>query len=119
MKKSHKVIQDIIAKSKKKNIAFYIIVMVCMILFFFTLSGFIGIYGGGVVDYLTAGIISLILLEIFPFIWSLIIALFTYKITTNAATNLVYSLCFKYINYLYIILYYFLKTYIIYFLLFN
>jgi hypothetical protein len=78
MKKSHKVIQEIIAKSKKKNIAFYIIVMVCMILFFFTISGFIGIYGGGVVDYLTAGIISLILLEIFPFIWSLIIALFTY-----------------------------------------
>ena len=78
MKKSHKVVQEIIAKSKKKNIAFYIIVMVCMILFFFTISGFIGIYGGGVVDYLTAGIISLILLEIFPFIWSLIIALFTY-----------------------------------------
>ena len=78
MNKNHKVIKEIIAKSKKKNIAFYIIVMVCMILFFFTISGFIGIYGGGVVDYLTAGIISLILLEIFPFIWSLIIALFIY-----------------------------------------
>ena len=77
-KKSHKAIQEISAIAKVKNIVFFVLVMVCMILFFFTLSGFIAIYGGGVVDYLTAGIISLILLEIIPFLWSLIIALFKY-----------------------------------------
>ena len=77
-KKSHKSLQEIIAKSKIKNIVFYSIVMILMLIFFFTLSGFIGAYGGGTVDYFTAGIISLVFLEIFPFIWSLIIAMFRY-----------------------------------------
>lgn len=49
-----------------------------MIVFLLTIAGFVGAYGGGFVDYFVAGIISLIFLEIFPFIWSLIIALFIY-----------------------------------------
>lgn len=77
-KKSHKAIQEFASKMKVKNIIFFSLVLALMIVFFFTLAGFIGAYGGGVVDYLTAGIISLILLEIFPFIWSIIIALFRY-----------------------------------------
>ena len=77
-KKSHKAIQDLISKIKKTNIIFFIIVMVLMFIFFLTIAAFVGAYGGGCVDYFTAGIISLIILEIFPFIWSLIIALLRY-----------------------------------------
>ena len=76
--RKNKAIQDLSSKVKIKNIVFFIIVMVLMIIFLFVLGGFVGAYGGGAVDYFTAGIISLIFLEIFPFIWSLIIALFRY-----------------------------------------
>lgn len=43
-----------------------------------TITAFVGAYGGGFVDYFTAGIISLIFLELFPFLWSLVIALLFY-----------------------------------------
>ena len=76
--RKNKAIQDLSSKVKIKNIVFFIIVIVLMIIFLFVLGGFVGAYGGGAVDYFTAGIISLIFLEIFPFIWSLIIALFRY-----------------------------------------
>ena len=49
-----------------------------MIIFFLVITSFVGAYGGGFVDYFTAGIISLIFLELFPFLWSLVIALFIY-----------------------------------------
>ena len=77
-KKSHKALQEIMSKVKTKNIIFFIMVLILMFIFLFTLAGFIGAYGGGFVDYFTAGIISLLFLEIFPFIWSLIIALLKY-----------------------------------------
>ena len=52
--------------------------MTLMIIFLFSLTGFCGAYGGGFVDYFVASIISLIFLEIFPFLWSIVIALFIY-----------------------------------------
>ena len=77
-KKSHKAIQDLNSKTKKKYTTFYVIIMILMVIFFFSLAGFGAAYGGGFVDYFTAAIISLIFLEIFPFLWSIVIALFRY-----------------------------------------
>ena len=71
-------IDNLILKTKKKYLIFFIINIVLMVIFFLTITGFVGAYGGGFVDYFVAGIISLIFFEIFPFLWSLIIALFTY-----------------------------------------
>ena len=74
----HSEINDLISKTKKKNTIFFIINIILMIIFFLTITAFVGAYGGGFVDYFIPGIISLIFLEIFPFLWSLIIALFIY-----------------------------------------
>ena len=71
-------INDLVSKTKKKNIIFFIINIILMIIFFLTITAFVGAYGGGFVDYFIPGIISLIFLELFPFLWSLIIALFSY-----------------------------------------
>ena len=77
-KKSHEAIKDLTSQVKIKYLVFFIINLVLMIIFFFTISGFCGAYGGGNVDYFTASIISLIFLEIFPFLWSAVIALLRY-----------------------------------------
>ena len=71
-------INDLVSKTKKKNLIFFIINIVLMVIFLLTIVGFVGAYGGGFVDYFIPGIISIIFLELFPFLWSLIIALFTY-----------------------------------------
>ena len=72
---STKSLDDLLSKAKHKNNIFFIINIVLMVIFLLTLTAFCGAYGGGFVDYFTAGIISLIFLEIFPFLWSLIISL--------------------------------------------
>ena len=71
-------VQDLISKTKIKYIIFFILTIVLLLVFLVTFLGFGGAYGGGFIDYLTGGIISLIILEIFPFIWSIVIALFRY-----------------------------------------
>ena len=71
-------IQQLILKTRRKYLIFFIINMVLMVIFFFSFTGFGGAYGGGLVDYFTAGFISLIFLQIFPFIWSIILALLRY-----------------------------------------
>ena len=71
-------IQDVVSCTLKKYIIFFIINLALMIIFLMTLTGFCGAYGGGFVDYFIASIISLIFLEIFPFLWSIVIALFIY-----------------------------------------
>jgi len=71
-------IEDLISKAKTKNNIFFIINMVLMVIFLLTITAFCGAYGGGFVDYVIAGIISLIFLEIFPFLWSLVISLLLY-----------------------------------------
>ena len=71
-------IEDVVSCSLKKYLLFFIINMTLMIIFLFSLTGFCGAYGGGFVDYFVASIISLIFLEIFPFLWSIVIALFIY-----------------------------------------
>ena len=76
--KNNDDVNDLISKTKRKYLIFFIINIILMIVFLLTIAGFVGAYGGGFVDYFVAGIISLIFLEIFPFIWSLILALFIY-----------------------------------------
>ena len=71
-------IKKIISKTKKMNIIFFIIIIILMIVFFMTITAFVGAYGGGFVDYFISGIISLIFLEIIPFLWSLILSFLIY-----------------------------------------
>ena len=73
-----KEIKDLVKRQKQLNLIFFIINIVLMLIFLLTITAFVGAYGGGFVDYFTAGLISLIFLELFPFLWSLVIALFTY-----------------------------------------
>jgi hypothetical protein len=71
-------IQDLVLKTRLKYILFFIITMVLLFVFLLFFVGFGAAYGGGFVDYFVAGIISLIFLELFPFLWSLILALFLF-----------------------------------------
>ena len=71
-------INDLASKFKRKNLIFFIINIILMAIFLLTIAAFVGAYGGGFVDYFIGGIISLIFLELIPFIWSLVIALFIY-----------------------------------------
>jgi hypothetical protein len=71
-------IQTLILKTRHKYLIFFIINIVLMIIFFFAITGFGGAYGGGFVDYFTAGLISLFFLEIFPFLWSIVLSLLRY-----------------------------------------
>ena len=66
-------IKDLVKNTKFKYLIFFIITMTLLILFFFLFVGFGAAYGGGFGDYLIAGIISIFFLEIFPFLWSLIL----------------------------------------------
>jgi len=88
--KNNDNIDDLISKTKRKYLIFFIINIILMAVFLLTIAGFVGAYGGGFVDYFIGGIISLIFFEIFPFIWSLILALFIYcgnKGKTKCLTN--------------------------------
>ena len=71
-------IKNLITKTKIKYILFFILSLALLILFLFTFIGFGGAYGGASIDYIAPGFIAIIILEIFPFIWSLIIAIFRY-----------------------------------------
>ena len=63
---------------KAKYIVYFVIVIVLMIAFFMYLTNFNGAYAGSGNDFGPAGLLSLIFIEIFPFVWSLILAIFRY-----------------------------------------
>ena len=63
---------------KAKYIIYFIIVIILMIAFFMYLTNFNGVYAGSGNDFGPGGLLSLIFIEIFPFIWSLILAIFRY-----------------------------------------
>lgn len=71
-------INELVSQTRIKYIVFFIIVGVLLVLFLFVFIAFGGAYGGGFSDYFLPGIIALIFLEIFPFLWSLIISLLYY-----------------------------------------
>ena len=71
-------LQDIILKARRNYNIFYVINFILIIIFFLSLCGFGVTYPGGIVDCLTITFLAILLLEIIPFIWSLILALFRY-----------------------------------------
>ena len=71
-------IQDFILKTRKYNNIFYALNCILVVIFFLSLVGFGVTYPGGVVDCMTSGIFAIIILEIVPFIWALILALLRY-----------------------------------------
>ena len=71
-------LQDIILKARRNYNIFYVINFILIIIFFLSLCGFGVTYPGGIVDCLTITFLALLLFEIIPFIWSLILALFRY-----------------------------------------
>ena len=77
--------EDLVSKTRIKYIIFFILTLCLLVVFLLTFVGFGGAYGGGFIDYLIPGIIALLFLEIFPFLWSLIIALFRYSANKNGS----------------------------------
>jgi len=71
-------INELVSQTRIKYIVFFIIVGVFLILFLFVFIAFGGAYGGGFSDYFLPGIVALIFLQIFPFLWSLVISLLYY-----------------------------------------
>jgi hypothetical protein len=71
-------INELVSQTRIKYLVFFIIVGVLLFLFLFVFIAFGGAYGGGFSDYFLPGIVALIFLEIFPFLWSLIISLLYY-----------------------------------------
>ena len=78
-------IEELVSKTRIKYIIFFILTLCLLVIFLLTFVGFGGAYGGGFIDYLIPGIIALLILEIFPFLWSLIIALFRYSANKNGS----------------------------------
>ena len=70
--------QDYLLKVRRNYNIFYVLNLILIIVFFLSLCGFGVIYPGGIADCLTVAIFSILLLEIVPFIWALILALFRY-----------------------------------------
>ena len=71
-------IQDFVLKTRKYNNIFYALNFILVVIFFLSLAGFGVTYPGGVVDCMTSGIFAIFILEIVPFIWAMILALFRY-----------------------------------------
>ena len=70
--------QDSVLIARRNYNIFYFINFILVVIFFLSIVGFGATYPGGAVDCITIGVFSLILFEIVPFIWSLILALFRY-----------------------------------------
>ena len=71
-------LQDMVLIARRNFNIFYFINFILIVVFFLELCGFGATYPGGVVDCVTSAIFALLLFEIIPFIWSLILALFRY-----------------------------------------
>ena len=70
--------QDYILKVRRNYNIFYAVNFILIVIFFLSLCGFGVEYPGGVCDCLTTAIFSVFLLEIVPFVWSLILAALRY-----------------------------------------
>ena len=71
-------INELVSQTRIRYLVFFIIVGVLLVLFLFVFIAFGGAYGGGFSDYFLPGIVALIFLEIYQFLWSLIISLLYY-----------------------------------------
>ena len=78
LRKKTSQMQDMVLKARRNYNIFFVIDIILIIIFILSFAGFEATYQGGTTDYFMAGFISLILNELLPFLWSLILALCRY-----------------------------------------
>ena len=71
-------IRKVLSKPRIKYIILVSINFIFMIVFFYCITNFYGVYRGGTIDYIAASLITFIFIQIFPFILCLIFALLRY-----------------------------------------
>ena len=71
-------VQDMVLKSRRNYNIFFVLNIILLVIFVLSFIGLEATYQGATFDYLSAGIIALVLNEILPFLWSLVLALLRY-----------------------------------------
>ena len=71
----NKNVVDLMKKIKIKYYVFIFINFALMVVFFIYLANFASVYTGGILDFIGAGLITFILIQIFPFVSSLLLSL--------------------------------------------
>ena len=71
-------IKNLISKARIKYIVFFILCLILLAVFLFSFIGFGSSYGGAFIDYLVPDFVSIAIFEVFPFIWSIFLAIFRY-----------------------------------------
>ena len=71
-------VQDMVLKARRNYNIFFVLNIILLVIFVLSFIGFEATYQGATFDYLSAGIIALVLNEILPFLWSLVLALLRY-----------------------------------------
>ena len=87
----NKNVVDLMKKIKIKYYIFIFLNFALMVIFFIYLTNFSAVYTGGILDFIGAGILTFILLQIFPFVSSLILSLLRFYGLKNTNGTL-YSL---------------------------
>ena len=84
----NKIVVDLMKKIKIKYYIFIFLNFALMVIFFIYLTNFSAVYTGGISDFIGAGILTFILLQIFPFVSSLILSLLRFYGLKNSNTIL-------------------------------
>ena len=71
-------VQDMVLKARRNYNIFFVLNIILLVIFVLSFIGLEATYQGATFDYLSAGIIALVLNEILPFLWSLVLALLRY-----------------------------------------
>ena len=87
----NKIVVDLMKKIKIKYYIFIFINFVLMVIFFIYLTNFSAVYTGGILDFIGAGILTFILLQVIPFISSLILSLLRFYGLKNS-NDILYSI---------------------------
>ena len=87
----NKKVVDLMKKIKIKYYIFIFLNFALMVIFFIYLTNFSAVYTGGILDFIGAGILTFIFLQIFPFVSSFILSLLRFYGLKNSNGTL-YSL---------------------------
>ena len=71
-------IREILQKPRRKYIIIISVNFAFMIIFYYFITNFFGVYRGGIIDYLASSLITFIFIQGFPFILCLVFALLRY-----------------------------------------
>ena len=71
-------VQDMVLKARRNYNIFFVLNIILLVIFVLSFIGLEATYQGATFDYLSTGIIALVLNEILPFLWSLVLALLRY-----------------------------------------